>query len=231
MGPLLRNQWGGFSGICAALREGIMKLNLTIRIFNCLDLIFTSPLLFCRLLRFGYTFRKIYLGEGQFTIVEPSDYYLIRHFKWFVNGNGTSFYAVRSVIAGPGETRLVGLHREIMNFPEGFLVDHKNCDSLDNRRENLRLATHAENVQNRRKTSRKTSSRYVGVSFHKKKGKWMAVIGHKGKNIWLGRFDNEIDAAKAYDAAARKYYGGFARLNFPEENCLYAKRCTLSADS
>jgi hypothetical protein len=71
-------------------------------------------------------------------------------------------------------------------------------------------------VQNRRKTSRKTSSRYIGVSFHKKKGKWMAVIGYKGKNVWLGRFDNEIDAAKAYDAAAKKYYGEFARLNFPE---------------
>jgi hypothetical protein len=193
-----------------------MSAQLTIRIPVWLDFIFTCPLLAFRLFCYGYTFRKIYLGEGQFTIVEPSDYYSIRHFKWFVNGNGTSFYAVRSVITGPGETGLVGMHREIMNFPEGFLVDHKNCNSLDNRRENLRLATHAENVQNRRKTSRKTSSRYVGVSFHKKKGKWMAVIGHKGKNIWLGRFDNEIEAAKAYDAAAKKYYGEFARLNFPE---------------
>ena len=193
-------------------RERIMKL-----IINCFDLIFTSPLLFYRLLRFGYTFRKIDLGESYFTIVEPRDYYLIRHFKWCVWGTGRKFYAVRVMIIKPGQTKLMYLHREIMNAPKGTLVDHRNLDPLDNRRENLRFATHAENMQNKRKTSSKTSSRFVGVVLNKRNGRWYARIKYKKKQIALGCFGNEIDAAKAYDAAAKKYYGKFARLNFPEE--------------
>jgi hypothetical protein len=103
-----------------------------------------------------------------------------------------------------------------MDAPKGLLVDHRNLNGLDNRRSNLRLATHGENNQNKRKR-KGASSRYIGVSFEKRIKKWSARIMYKGKAIWLGNFKNEIDAALAYDKAARKYYGEFARLNFPEE--------------
>jgi hypothetical protein len=116
------------------------------------------------------------------------------------------------------------MHREIMNCPEGFLIDHINNNSLDNRRANLRQATRAQNTYNRKKTRVKTSSQFIGASFNKRIGKWTAHISYKNKKIWLGSFKTELDAAKAYDEAARKYHKDFARLNFPEENSLSATR-------
>jgi hypothetical protein len=101
-----------------------------------------------------------------------------------------------------------------MNPPPHLLVDHRNNNSLDNRRANLRLATHAENCYNRPKIRTKTSSRYIGVYFEKSTGKWTAKIRVNGKRLWLGRFNSELEAALAYDAAARKYHGEFARTNF-----------------
>jgi hypothetical protein len=103
-----------------------------------------------------------------------------------------------------------------MDAPKGLLVDHRNSDSLDNRRTNLRLATHSQNQCNRRKR-KNTSSRFRGVYFRKENRKWAAFISVAGKKIFLGYFDSETEAARVYDAAAKKYRGGFARLNFPEE--------------
>jgi hypothetical protein len=105
-----------------------------------------------------------------------------------------------------------------MNPPEGILVDHQNSNPLDNRRANLRLATHAQNMHNRQKIQKKTSSRFVGVCFEKQKQRWIVYITNLRKRIYLGRFKNEIDAARAYDRAALKYFGEFARLNFPRED-------------
>jgi hypothetical protein len=106
------------------------------------------------------------------------------------------------------------MHREILNAPAGVFVDHKDGDGLDNRKENLRIVTSAQNQQNRRKISRKTTSKYKGVYFRRENKKYCALICCKGKRMHLGYFDNEIDAAKAYDQAAKKFFGEFARLNF-----------------
>jgi len=182
-----------------------------------LDKIFTFPLLTYRLLRYGYTFRKIPLGEGEFTLVSPCDYYWLNNFNWCIVGCDERMYAARVLRKTEfGWLRTVYLHRVIMNAPKGLLVDHRNNNGLDNRRENLRLATHSQNMINRPKTKSKTTSRFVGVYFQKNRGKWAARINYQKNQIWLGRFDNEIDAAKAYDAAAKKYHGEFARLNFSE---------------
>ena len=102
-----------------------MSAQLTIKIPVWLDFIFTCPLLTYRLLRYGYAFRRIYLGEGEWTTVELADFYRLGHFKWRVEGNGKKIYAVRDVKTAPGLTKLLSLHREIMNQPKGFLVDHK----------------------------------------------------------------------------------------------------------
>jgi hypothetical protein len=166
--------------------------------------------------KYGYDFRRIYLGEGEWTILDQEDYYRLGNFNWTINGSGNRYYAVRNVKTETGKTKRVYMHREIMNPPPGLCVDHKNNDSLDNRRENLRLATRSQNMQNRPKR-KNTTSKYIGVHFVKATGKWDARIRYEGKLILLGRFDSEIDAARAYDAAARKYHGEFARLNFPEE--------------
>ncbi len=200
----------------------IMKANLTIGIPVWLDKICAWPTMWYRRRKYGYDFRRMYLGEGEWTIVEPEDYYRMNNFKWQISGNGRVFYAVRNVKAGPGRTRMVNLHREIMKAPKGLQVDHKNWDTLDNRRANLRLATRAENIHNRRKRSTKTISRYTGVHLDKETGRWVARIQYQGKRIWLGSFESEIEAARAYDRAALKYHGEFARLNFPREDYIPA---------
>ena len=193
-----------------------MTTKLTITIPIWLDFIFTCPLLAYRLLRYGYVYRRIYLGEGKYTIVDPRDFYWLNNFHWTLDGNGEHIYAVRNIMKAGAGTKTISLHREIMSHPKGLLVDHRNTDTLDNRRSNLRLATHSQNSCNRRKTSSKTSSRFRGVCFDKSRGRWSAHIRFHGKRMRLGRFKNEIDAAKAYDAAALEYHKEFARLNFPE---------------
>jgi hypothetical protein len=197
--------------------------SIQIKIPNWLDLIFACPLLAYRLLRFGCAYRRIYLDEGKWTILDPDDYYLFARFKWCLSGGRGKFYAVRGQMISSTGSKIVQLHRLIMDAPKGLLVDHINGDSLDNRRSNLRLATHSQNQWNKRKMEN-TTSRFVGVSFRENRGKWAAYIGVAGKRIFLGYFDSEIEAAKTYDEAAKKYRGEFARLNFPEENSLSATR-------
>jgi len=110
------------------------------------------------------------------------------------------------------------LHRVIVRPPGGFEVDHINRDKLDNRRENLRLATRMENMQNKAKASGCTS-KYRGVSWRgrvNKKNPWGAYISNRGKRVELGYFPTEKIAALAYDQKARVIWGDFAFQNFPE---------------
>ena len=192
-----------------------MSAQLTITIPVWLDFIFTSPLLAFRLLRYGYTYRRIYLGEGEWTIVDRQDYYRLSNFKWHINGTNGKFYAVRQIKVDNKHTKRMYLHREIMNAPKGMLVDHKDGNSFDNRRVNLRLATRSQNSCNKRKRAN-TSSQFIGVYWDKAKRKWVARIKYQGKSRMIGNFLDETAAAKAYDEAAKKYHKEFARLNFPE---------------
>jgi hypothetical protein len=173
------------------------------------------PLLLYRLLRFGYTYRRIWLGDGQFAILDQKDYERLSKFKWYIKGSFGKFYAAINYKYDSKQTKTVSMHREIMSAPAGLLVDHKNRDGLDNRRANLRLATYSQNNCNKLKREN-TSSQFAGVCFNKRGKRWGASIGNKGKRLFLGYFDSQIEAAKAYDEAAKKYHGEFARLNFSE---------------
>jgi len=108
------------------------------------------------------------------------------------------------------------MHREIINVPEGCFVDHINHNGLDNRKANLRPATPAENARYARYPKNNTSSKYRGVWYNKKKKKWRAQLSINNKKKQIGYFLDEVAAGKAYDKAAKKHYGKFAILNFPD---------------
>lgn len=113
---------------------------------------------------------------------------------------------------GKGPTRKVwSLHRDIMGNPEGMVVDHINGNTLDNRRYNLRVCSVTENVRN--SAPQAGTSRFKGVHWDKEKNKWYAGIKFERKQVFLGRFSSEEEAALAYDNAAKSFFGAYARLN------------------
>ena len=103
--------------------------------------------------------------------------------------------------------------------PKGLVIDHINGNGLDNRRANLRFATPTENSQNQRKRAGCISD-FKGVDFDRYKFRWRARIFFNGECIYLGRYQHETDAARAYDNAARRLYGQLANLNFPFEKSM-----------
>jgi hypothetical protein len=106
------------------------------------------------------------------------------------------------------------MHRFILGITNPKIkVDHRNRYELDNRRTNLRIPTNSQNGANANKCRHRTSSRFKGVSWHKRLRKWCAHIGVNRGLIHLGYFTNELDAARSYDAAAREHFGEFAKFN------------------
>jgi len=148
--------------------------------------------------------KEIQLTKGKVVVVDDDDYEWLNRWKWHYNGR----YAVR----WEGKKNIY-MHREIMKTPGGMETDHINRDSLNNCRSNLRICTHAENIQNRNKQSNNTSG-YNGVYWHKKAKKWVAGIRINQVRIYLGVYSIKEDAAKTYDQAARKLFGEFAKTNF-----------------
>ena len=96
-------------------------------------------------------------------------------------------------------------------------VDHCDGDKTNNHLSNLRYATRSQNGGNSCKTNLPRSSRFKGVTWHKRTSKWLVRIMIEGKHISLGYFSNELEAARAYDNAAKANFEEFALLNFPEE--------------
>lgn len=159
--------------------------------------------------------KEIPLSQGKVALVDDEDFERINRHKWFAHKKTTGkFYAVRNIGQIP-HRRLTSMHREVMNAPQGLEVDHVHSDdTLDNRKANLRLATHSQNKCNVKRRADNKSG-YKGVSWSKQKNKWQAHIESKGKQINLGLFTNLVDAAIAYDKAAKELHGEFASLNFP----------------
>lgn len=151
--------------------------------------------------------KTINMKCGAKVVVDDEDYDAIARYKWHLSHNG---YAVRRERIG-GRKPIRYLHRSIMSADWDGDVDHINGDKLDNRRSNLRYATRSENNQNTH--SRRGSSKFKGVVWHKQDRRWWAVIKANGKQHSLGTHATEEDAARAYNAAARRMFGDFARLN------------------
>ena len=155
---------------------------------------------------------SIPLTQGEYAIVDDCDYDRLNRYKWHLSKTRNSKYAKRSqYIAGKGVS--IFMHRIIsICLPPDLKTDHANGDGLDNRRANLRFCTVAENAWNQGPYS-DTSSKYKGVYWHKDIEKWAATIQVNGKQLSLGYFEYEEDAATAYDIAALRYHGEYARTN------------------
>ncbi len=178
-----------------------------------LDQIIIAPVLLLRRIWYGYTFRRIPLVNSKtYAIVDAADYYRLSKYTWWVHRRKKLCKALRLTQEG-GLQYPIYMHREILRPEKGKVVDHINRDGLDNRRSNLRAATSLQNNMNR--PSKKGTSEYKGVFFKSQAKRWKARISVDGKRMHLGFFEDEIEAARAYDAAAKKYYGEFAYLNFP----------------
>lgn len=155
--------------------------------------------------------KKIPLTQGKFALVDDADYEMLMEFNWCANHRGRTWYA-----ACNPHSKGIYMHRLILNTPKGMDTDHINGDGLDNRRCNLRSCSHSGNLQNQQIRDEKKTSKYKGVSFNKRTGKWVAQITVENKYVFIGRFTSELQAALAYDKVAVKHSSEFARTNFPK---------------
>lgn len=141
-------------------------------------------------------------------IIDDEDAERVLKYKWHVGKFSEKFYAMR-LVKEKDKTTSDRLHRFIMNYPNSF-VDHINNNSLDNRKQNLRICNMAENCRNQ-KRHKDNISGYKGVDFSN--NKWKARIRFNYKSIYLGYYETKEQAAIAYNIAALKYFGEFAQLN------------------
>lgn len=158
---------------------------------------------------------SIPLTQGKFALIDEEDLPLIQGYSWYAQHTRGKYYAC-ALVPGRGKNRRrVSMHRLILGITDPQIrPDHRDGNSLNNVRSNLRRATRQQNSFNLQKQKTATSSRYKGVC--RRSANWEARIRVRKQLIHLGMHVTEEGAARAYDAAAIRYFGEFAALNFPE---------------
>lgn len=165
---------------------------------------------------------RIPLTRGYFATIDAADAPLVRRFKWRVQlptKRCRKFYAVSQTGTCRADKRGILMHRLLMGEPAGLKVDHIDGDGLNNSRGNLRLATNAQNIAAQHRSRAGCTSKYRGVCVDERGG-WRAQIMARGVKENIGVFGSEEEAARAYDAAAKRLHGEFASLNFPSQPSL-----------
>lgn len=156
--------------------------------------------------------KEIKLTQGKIAFVDDDNYEWLNQWKWCAQRNGNNFYAKRQVTVN-GKRSTIRMHILIMGERHiGLIIDHKDGNGCNNHMSNLRFCTAQENAMNSRSVNNHSSA-YKGVCWHDPAKKWMVRIRINGQSIHLGLFESELDSAKAYNAAAIKYFGEFAKLN------------------
>lgn len=160
--------------------------------------------------------KEIPLTQGYVAVIDDEDFERLSGYIWRATVRHRKYgnacvYAQRHVRRGDGVWTVQYMHSLISEAPAGMVTDHVDGDGLNNRRANLRVCTRSENQHNSR--PRGGTSRYKGVCWDSHAKKWKAYIAVCGKLHNIGLFARETDAAQAYDAAAMKLHGEFARIN------------------
>ena len=161
--------------------------------------------------------KEISLTQGRVALVDDEDYEWLNQWKWCAYKHRYTFYAHRCVW-NKGKKITMKMHREILGLilKDGKVGDHKDRNGLNNQKDNLRIVNNSLNGYNCKMQTSSTSG-YRGVNHCEKQyGYWRVRIGVNRQRIECGIFKNILDAAKAYDKAAIKYYGDNAILNFPK---------------
>lgn len=160
--------------------------------------------------------KEIPVTKNHRALVDDEDFDRLNQFHWCYHGDG---YAARGYHCN-GKLIIEKMHRAVIgDAPDGLVIDHINGDRLDNRKANLRFVTVQQNCFNsKRKFLPKeragvNPSRYKGVTWRNDRNKWRSQITYCGKRIYLGLYETEQEAALAYNKAAKKLYGEYARLN------------------
>jgi hypothetical protein len=147
------------------------------------------------------------LPHGREAIIDAEDAELVGKYNWSLYSKG---YAATSVRAANGKKKTLSLHRLVMNPPDGMDIDHIHGETLDNRKSQLRFATHSQNEHNKGAPATNTSG-FKGVNWSKRNKKWRAQIRSNSKSIHLGLFHSPEAAHAAYCEAAKRLHGEFAR--------------------
>lgn len=159
--------------------------------------------------------KEITLGKDRVALVDDANYDWLSHFTWHVQHGSSTDYAASQVGSSTNPNRkLFYMHRIILRAEKGVHVDHIDHNGLNNQRDNIRLCTPRQNMMNKHGHSK--TSRFKGVLYQKRREAWIAQIYLNYRLTRLGTHDTEIDAALAYDKAARYHFGEFALLNFPD---------------
>jgi hypothetical protein len=156
--------------------------------------------------------KEIILTQGKVAIVDDEDFEYLNQWKWCVSNTCGKFYVGRSITVSKNKQKRILIHRFIMKPDKGMVIDHLDGNPLNNQKNNLRICTHSDNMRNC-KISIKNTSGYKGVSFVKKNNTYKSAIKFNKRTIYLGYYIDPIDAARAYNTAAIKYFGEFANLN------------------
>lgn len=160
--------------------------------------------------------KEILLTRDKVALVDDADYNWLNQWKWHAHINSSGiFYAVRSSSFKDGKCHEISMAREILGlkYKDKRQADHRNHNTLDNRQHNLRICTHQKNQMNQEHRLG-TASKFKGVTWNKRKKKWLARIQIGGKPKFLGYWNLEELAALAYDMVAIREFGEFAHLNF-----------------
>lgn len=154
----------------------------------------------------------IQLSQGYETEIDFSDWWKVQGQQWWAEDHPYVTYAVTKI-----NGKITPMQNLIKPPPDGMVLDHADRNGLNNRWNNLRFATHRQNILNTVKPqTSENASGYRGVTLTYA-GTYQARIRHEGKNVGLGTYDDAESAARAYDAAAKQWHGEFAVLNFPVE--------------